>query len=532
MDEMHSFLRTITENPEDDNPRLVFSDWLEENGHQDRAEFIRLQIELANMDPGEDGYAGKTARMYRTGMFTNKATMPFFDHVPNKEWKIGFRRGFIETIYDDQTRPIDDSGFDFVPLLALRTGSKLIDTFKRFTKLKWLELYGYIGLEESPEKLLEVLGPNGWFQHLEDLSLTNLSSACLQAGVIPQFDLPKLRNLYLYTDPFHGMGAPSASDSGQWEVEYGDTPWDRLPEYLPKNALPNPEIALERFVWHSDDDSDFYPNGDWFWPGPGMDSLLVNLNPSRLKHVEVVVDHDDHEIGGEGIIAAPYQQNPLELSPKLEHITIGAEDLQRITDSPQKLKSLRIYDAYGSSDPLFTLLNQPVCSELESLVIANRGGGWGKPQVDPSINFTNLKSLYLAGIPLERFANCSFPNLISLSGYNDIKIVLERQWPKLQCFTLWINRDYLSELKAFAKSDSFPNLTTLTILGYFKPEETDFSFLANSPHMPHLGLIRIPDYPMKRNYIVDKGQFHLVRSDVLMTQLAPISPYNFTTNVF
>lgn len=42
------FLRRITENPEDDTARLVYSDWLEENGQLERAEFIRLQIEIAN----------------------------------------------------------------------------------------------------------------------------------------------------------------------------------------------------------------------------------------------------------------------------------------------------------------------------------------------------------------------------------------------------------------------------------------------------------------------------------------------------
>lgn len=42
------FLRRITENPEDDTARLVYADWLEENGQAERAEFIRIQIEIAN----------------------------------------------------------------------------------------------------------------------------------------------------------------------------------------------------------------------------------------------------------------------------------------------------------------------------------------------------------------------------------------------------------------------------------------------------------------------------------------------------
>ncbi|HLW65058.1 MAG TPA: TIGR02996 domain-containing protein [Gemmataceae bacterium] len=45
-----AFLKTIRENPDDDAPRLVYADWLDENGQPDRAEFIRLQIENAKRD--------------------------------------------------------------------------------------------------------------------------------------------------------------------------------------------------------------------------------------------------------------------------------------------------------------------------------------------------------------------------------------------------------------------------------------------------------------------------------------------------
>src|SRR5258708_4056061 len=42
-----AFIQTIREHPDDDGPRLVYADWLEEHGECDRAEFIRIQIELA-----------------------------------------------------------------------------------------------------------------------------------------------------------------------------------------------------------------------------------------------------------------------------------------------------------------------------------------------------------------------------------------------------------------------------------------------------------------------------------------------------
>lgn len=41
------FLAAIIANPDDDAPRLIFADWLAENGQDDRAEFIRVQCKLA-----------------------------------------------------------------------------------------------------------------------------------------------------------------------------------------------------------------------------------------------------------------------------------------------------------------------------------------------------------------------------------------------------------------------------------------------------------------------------------------------------
>jgi uncharacterized protein (TIGR02996 family) len=42
-----AFLRSIFETPDDDAPRLVFADWLDDHGDADRADFIRTQCRLA-----------------------------------------------------------------------------------------------------------------------------------------------------------------------------------------------------------------------------------------------------------------------------------------------------------------------------------------------------------------------------------------------------------------------------------------------------------------------------------------------------
>ncbi len=53
MREVAAFLEAIVNNPDDDTARLVFADWLDEQGSADdaaRAEFIRVQCELARLD--------------------------------------------------------------------------------------------------------------------------------------------------------------------------------------------------------------------------------------------------------------------------------------------------------------------------------------------------------------------------------------------------------------------------------------------------------------------------------------------------
>lgn len=46
-DDGTALLAAIREHPEEDTPRLMYADWLEEHGERERAEFIRVQCELA-----------------------------------------------------------------------------------------------------------------------------------------------------------------------------------------------------------------------------------------------------------------------------------------------------------------------------------------------------------------------------------------------------------------------------------------------------------------------------------------------------
>jgi uncharacterized protein (TIGR02996 family) len=92
---MHeAFLHDILEHPDDDGPRLVYADWLDENGESERAEFIRIQYALASLDAEDPRHADLTERQsdlleaHKKGW---RASLPELDGVT---WG-DFRRGFV-----------------------------------------------------------------------------------------------------------------------------------------------------------------------------------------------------------------------------------------------------------------------------------------------------------------------------------------------------------------------------------------------------------------------------------------------------
>jgi uncharacterized protein (TIGR02996 family) len=62
--EHEGFLQAIREAPDDDAPRLVYADWLDDHGDPDRAEFIRLQCAYAKTALGGPQWRGLSDRLW------------------------------------------------------------------------------------------------------------------------------------------------------------------------------------------------------------------------------------------------------------------------------------------------------------------------------------------------------------------------------------------------------------------------------------------------------------------------------------
>lgn len=114
-----AFIAGIREMTEDDIPRLALSDWLEERGEVERAEFIRLQVELTRIDRTVDasdwGILGQEppqaqldwrAMKKREGELADRDLSEWFgfDSLLMHGTKdgdldsFGVRRGFLETL--------------------------------------------------------------------------------------------------------------------------------------------------------------------------------------------------------------------------------------------------------------------------------------------------------------------------------------------------------------------------------------------------------------------------------------------------
>jgi uncharacterized protein (TIGR02996 family) len=88
------FLRAISANPDDDAPRLIFADWLDENEQPERADFIRGQIQLAQLhdnDPDRLQLIAKTKRLWQR--FRNQ----WVGALPKSVFEVLPHRGFVET---------------------------------------------------------------------------------------------------------------------------------------------------------------------------------------------------------------------------------------------------------------------------------------------------------------------------------------------------------------------------------------------------------------------------------------------------
>jgi len=101
--EADAFLADIIANPADDFPRLVYADWLEEQGEAQRAEFIRVQCRLHQLQHSR-GYIGflgaEVERLLGREADLLGEQLGWIGVYPDgwSSWKLTWRRGFVAEV--------------------------------------------------------------------------------------------------------------------------------------------------------------------------------------------------------------------------------------------------------------------------------------------------------------------------------------------------------------------------------------------------------------------------------------------------
>jgi uncharacterized protein (TIGR02996 family) len=186
--------------PDEDAPRLVLADWLEENGVTERAEFIRLQIELARLPHRDPRRQELKARERDLLEAHDKEWCVPIKSFKNAHFSPEFRRGFQDEVTCSHWKAFHtqaDALFAAAPLRGLHVEKlpprnvKALAQSPLLARLRALRLRPGFGDEE-----LSGLVNSPHVASLKELELTGSSEGTIgHAGARALAESPHLTNL-------------------------------------------------------------------------------------------------------------------------------------------------------------------------------------------------------------------------------------------------------------------------------------------------------------------------------------------------
>jgi uncharacterized protein (TIGR02996 family) len=277
-----AFLDDVIERPDDDAPRLVYADWLQDHGQEDRAEFIRVQCRLAAMDESDPERPALAERERELlDRYAVEWAMPLQAVI--MEWS--YRRGFIDFVRVEELLAADMGAFSAVfrlaPLEGLAmwndgqtTASRLLSLGDQLRRLRYLDLLGLDDVpagelrrlltspalanlrtlfidqqapEDFPVRSLDALGTS---PALSDVTALGLALG-EDAGDLPALPLRavarspylRLRHLYLFGPRLDRrllrlmLNSPACAGLETFSLEHAEITADAWPELLRPEAL-------------------------------------------------------------------------------------------------------------------------------------------------------------------------------------------------------------------------------------------------------------------------------------------------------
>jgi uncharacterized protein (TIGR02996 family) len=145
MTEIDSLFQMVIANPEDDLPRLVYADWIEENGQPERAAFIRSQIELSRCSPWEP-FAVQCRHFHADDIYYGRSwftDLPDTGEQSSIRWdsKRAYRRGFgwgLDVKFVPALVAVGQALFAAAPIGRLALSTATLQDWLALARCAWL----------------------------------------------------------------------------------------------------------------------------------------------------------------------------------------------------------------------------------------------------------------------------------------------------------------------------------------------------------------------------------------------------------
>ncbi len=220
MSDHDALLRAIGEHPEEDTPRLMYADWLEENDQPERADFVRNQIELAQVglnSPDRSPLVRKNVRYLLDYVPYWKSLLP---QIPGIEWG-DFNRGLIEEVQAQSQHAIIEHsrtifsvpGIHILRLRWLDNGRKLA----RVPELALLRSLRLVAGRATGANLNDLLASE-FLGKLTHLDLHGNAAGDSTAELLASDRFPNLAELWLGSNTISSRGGRYFADSQSLEL--------------------------------------------------------------------------------------------------------------------------------------------------------------------------------------------------------------------------------------------------------------------------------------------------------------------------
>ena len=191
-----ALFHAICEQPWEDTPRLMYADWLEENGDPQRAEFIRLQIEAArpgmNLAAPDLAARAEHLRKESEGRWTRGSPTTFGVRIERN-----LRRGFYNEVTFDGVQAFHvhaDEAFGWTPIDTMSMRHVTDDSIAEVLDSRYVARLMKLSLSSGmSDRGCEVISECPQLVRLESLEFW--SSTVTDAGALMLANSPHLKSL-------------------------------------------------------------------------------------------------------------------------------------------------------------------------------------------------------------------------------------------------------------------------------------------------------------------------------------------------